>query len=626
MGHAGPVPTATVAGPHQAHPPPPVAIRLLGRPSIEVDGRPGPRPRGHKGWAVLAYLLLTDRPQGRRRLAALLFPEADDPLGALRWTLADLRRALGPGVRLSGDPVSLDLDPQVSVDVWPTSGPAADEALLAGDGDLLEGIDLTADPVFESWLVVERHRLSAAREALARRAALRLLAAGSASRAAAFAARAVQQNPLEEGNHVLLVRALAAAGDHEAARRHVVACTAMLARELGIEPSPALAAASSATATGQQRAAGGRAAAATQLEAGRAAVAAGAIDAGVDCLRRAVHEAELIGDRSLAGQARLALGTALVHAVRGADDEGAIVLHEAIRTATEEGDRETASAANLELGFVEVQAGRRRTAERWLDEAEATADTDSARSAVAGMRGMNLSDTADYPGALEHLRRSIELARRAADHRQEAWSLSIEARVHLLRGDGDDAADALERSLALVEEQRWLAFLPWPQALRGELALASGDLDGAAGDLERSWALATQLGDPCWEGMAARGLALLDARRGDRTGAGSWTDEARSRCTRVPDRYQWVHGHVLDATVGIAIDAGDVERATRTNAVLAALAARGEMAELVVRSRLHAARLGDTGALSVARRLADDIDNPALRALAAGGGPDPAPG
>jgi hypothetical protein len=49
----------------------------------------------------------------------LLFAEADDPLGALRWCLAEIRRALGPAAVLDGDPVriSLPAGPTVDVDV-----------------------------------------------------------------------------------------------------------------------------------------------------------------------------------------------------------------------------------------------------------------------------------------------------------------------------------------------------------------------------------------------------------------------------------------------------------------------------------------------------------------------------
>ncbi len=70
-------------------------VRLFGRPRIEDDGQQCPPPRGFRSWAVLARVALAERGLERRGLAAELFGKADDPLGALRWCLADLRRSLG---------------------------------------------------------------------------------------------------------------------------------------------------------------------------------------------------------------------------------------------------------------------------------------------------------------------------------------------------------------------------------------------------------------------------------------------------------------------------------------------------------------------------------------------------
>ena len=80
-------------------------IRLLGRPSLDCDGQERPPPRGHKTWAVLAHLVLADRPPSRGRLASLLFGDAEDPLAALRWTLSELRRCLAGCATFTGDPV-----------------------------------------------------------------------------------------------------------------------------------------------------------------------------------------------------------------------------------------------------------------------------------------------------------------------------------------------------------------------------------------------------------------------------------------------------------------------------------------------------------------------------------------
>jgi DNA-binding SARP family transcriptional activator len=219
-----------------------VRIRLLGPPAIERDGASAPPPRGRKAWALLAYLLLAERPPSRRHLAELLFGEADDPLGALRWTLAELRRALGAPELFGGDPVEVTLRAGVVADVHALTGDADDPRdLLELDGELLDGLSVAASPTFESWLVVERHRLAATAEARLRQAALALLASGQGAAAVAYASRAVARNPLEEGNHELLVRSLAASGDRAAALRQVAVGRDTLRRELRIEASAALA-------------------------------------------------------------------------------------------------------------------------------------------------------------------------------------------------------------------------------------------------------------------------------------------------------------------------------------------------------------------------------------------------
>jgi len=593
-----------------------VTIRLLGAPAVERDGEPVTPPRGRKAWALLCYLLLAQRPPTRRHLADLLFAEADDPLGALRWTLAQLRRALGVQV-FTGDPVDTALGPDVSVDIRSVLTDGIDgPALLDLGTDLLEGLELASNVEFESWLLVERHRVSAIVEARLRQEALALLAAGRPGAAVPYAAAVVARNQLDEGNHELLVRALAMSGDRPAAERQVAVCEDLMRREVGVEATAAVRdAAGASSASSSTLPLSGRAAAVSQLEAGRAAIVAGAVDAGLQCLRRAVAEAARHGDAALRGRALAALGGALVHALRGRDEEGAVVLHEAIEQANRGGDRATAVFAHRELGFVEVQAGRRATAEGWLTRARELAETDEEHAAILGVRGMNASDMGAYETALGYLTESAERADRAGDRRQQAWSLSLVGRAHLLRDERSQAAAALTESLRLVHDQRWMAFLPWPQALRAELDLRGGNTATAADGFERAWTLASQVGDPCWEGMAARGLGILHAGRGDSAASLQWLDAAMARCARLPDRYQWVHGYVLDAAATAALDRDEPARAKPLIAALAALAARCDMRELVVRAHLHRGRLGDRTAVSAARMLAADIDNPALGGL-----------
>jgi DNA-binding SARP family transcriptional activator len=596
-----------------------VTIRLLGPPAIERDDVPVRPPRGRKSWALLAYLLLAERPPSRRQLAELLYADAEDPLGALRWTLAELRRVLGRPDLFTGDPVGTALDDGITVDLHLVTRDAADPAhLLTGGGELLDGLQLPTSLEFESWLLVARHRVSALIEARLRQAALGLLAAGRAVEAVPYASQVVARNPLDEGNHELLVRSLATAGDGDAARRQIAVCEDLLRRELGVDASPALReAATVAAGSSMSMPLGGRAAAVSQLDAGRAAIIAGAIDAGLQSLRRAVVEAARCHDHELRGRALAALGGALVHAARGRDEEGAVVLYEAIEAANRAGDRATAVTAHRELGYIEVQAGRRQTADRWLSAAQAMAVTDAELAAIHGVRGMSASDRADYPAALRHLDESIERAAKADDQRQQAWSLGMLARLHVLRAEQSQAASALTRSLDLIAQQRWMAFLPLPQSLQAEVELLRGDLDGAADRLEQAWVLACQLDDPCWQGIAGRGLGILHAERGDHEAATRWLGEATAQCTRVSDRYQWVHAYVIDAATTVALRQGSEDRARPLVATLAALGARCDMREMVVRAQVHQARLGNPTAVGSARILAKEIDNPVLPDLIA---------
>jgi DNA-binding SARP family transcriptional activator len=591
-------------------------IRLLGRPALETADGPAPVPRGSKAWGLLAYLLLAERPATRRELAALLFPAADDPLAALRWSLAELRRTLGAPAGLRGDPPRLELDPATVVDI---QLPAADAPVPRAwlerlTGELLEGLVFPGCPAFEAWLSIERRRLAAAAEALLHETALAALAGGRPEEAVRLAARVVGLNPLDECNQELLVRSLALSGDRTAALAQAERCDALFRRELGVPPSPAVRRAAYAAEQAPVRPpTGGRAAAAGQLEAGQAAAAAGAVEAAVERLRRACAEAAAAGDQELRGRALFALGTTLVRAVRGRDEEGAAVLHHAIAVAGRAGDRATSAAAHRELGYIDVQAGRRERAEHWLAAAEELAEGDAELAAVLGVRGMNDSDRADYGPALARLTESAERAHEAGSPRQAAWSLSLVGRLHLLRGDDDAALAAIDRCLELVEAERWVAFRSWPEALRAEVEARAGALDVAAERLERAFSVACQVEDPCWEGVTARGIGLLEARRGRPDAARAWLTEAVGRCTRVPDRYEWAHAYVLDGFAAAAADGPGREAAER----LHALAARTGMRELVVRALVH---LGGEETLASARLLARDIDNPALDALLARAG------
>jgi hypothetical protein len=58
-------------------------------------------------------------------------------------------------------------------------------------------------------------------------------------------------------------------------------------------------------------------------------------------------------------------------------------------------------------------------------------------------------------------------------------------------------------------------------------------------------ALGEQLGDPCWESIAARGLGLVAAANGHRDEALGLLEEAPRLCRRLPDSYLWIEAYAL---------------------------------------------------------------------------------
>ena len=587
-------------------------VRLLGQPRIEGPVRqPCHPPRGQKSWALLARLALAERPLTRGELAAELFGEADDPLGALRWCLADLRRCCQNPRLLRGDPVSL-ADGCLWVDVralWDGSLPAAEIA-----GTLLQGVEPRNCPAFDVWLMMARGKCAARSMEELRQAALDLLATGDAEAAIEPAGRAVALDPLDDSAQELFLRALVAAGHPARAAVHLSSCEAMFARE-GLACSPALrsAARPAGASPGGLRAS---VVAKSLLRAGKAALDAGSADAGVETLRRAAEEAEHARDPLVLADVLAALGSALVHAVRGFDGEGAVVLNRALTAARSAGSPPLTAEILRELAFVDVQAGRHVSATRALREAWAQAEDlgDPALTArVLAVRGMNEADQGHHDTAVKLLAQSAQTAGSAGSRRQEAWSTGVMARSLLLAGQVEDALAAAEHSIDICDRERWNAFVPWPQALRAHCLAAAGRCSESRDDAESAFALACQLGDPCWEGMAGRALALLALHAGDPAAADKWITDARRRCDRLPDRYVWVSGFVALGHLEIA--------ASQQHELVIPLARRlyqdglrADLPEFTAWALIYQAEAGDLTNLPLARTLAAGIVNPALQA------------
>jgi DNA-binding SARP family transcriptional activator len=591
-----------------------LSIRLLGSPALERDGSPVPAPRGRKSWGLLAYLVLSRNPPSRRELAELLFSDADDPLGALRWSLSQIRRAISPEAEVGGDPVRLELGTEVALDISlldaSSIDPADSDRLSA---ELLDGMAFSGAPAFESWLLVERRRLAGAAVAALHETALTHLAASDHEAAIELARRTVALNPLDESNQELLVRCLSAGGDGPAALAQAEACEQLFRSELGIDPSPAVRRAVDWPEPFKRGTQGRPTAARGMLEAGQAAITAGATEAGITSLREACAEAARCRDPGLRAETLTALGIALVHSVRGWDEEGAASLHRALVLAEEAGARQIAATAHRELGWIGVVAGRREQSRSHLERAAELAEGEDEIAAVLGVRGMHSSDTAEYQTAIETLEESLERAAAAGDRRQTAFSGTVLARAQLLRGELDQAERRADAAIEDARSERWLAFVPWPETLRAEVDRMRGFDEAAEERFQHAFTLACEIQDPCWEAFAARGIGLIAASRGDPQAAGRWLEEARTRCTRWPDRYEWAHAWVLDAAAGLAVEREDA-RAKELAGRLEETASRATLRELVARALIHRAHLGDLDASGAAELIGREIDNPLLQA------------
>lgn len=591
-----------------------LSIHLLGRPVIDREPAEVYRFRSQKSWAILGYLLLTERPTSRSQLASLLFGAADDPLRALRWSLNEIRRALGDGASVGGDPVTLTLPAEALVDVDVVTGGTWTDAirLRSLGATLLEGMAFSDAAAFESWLLTERRHVAAASEAILHEAALASMSRGAFEDSISFAARVVAMNPLEENHQALLIRAYRMAGDETSAGRQLTACVDLFSRELGVEPGPAVRAAMRPRPQHRTRPRDDVSIAAV-MESGAAAIAAGALDTGIDTLRTAVTLADQADASRLRASARLALAEALIHSLRGEDEEGSAILHTAIEIAHAHGENGLAARAHSELGYVEFLRARYARAEQWLRTALTLGhESDWLVTKATTYLGSVKSDQADYGAAIILLKEAANASRRTGDLRREAYAESMLGRVHLVRHEMENAARHLDNAVELALRDQWLAFLPWPQAMRGELEVIRGNFAAASDALNQAFARACQLGDPCWEGLSARGLALLADATGDTDQAFDLLANARLRCNRLADTYVWLDVYILDAQCELGLRHHHADTPRWIHA-MHERASRTGMRELTVRSLLHrATACGKPGDDEAARLLAAQIDNPAL--------------
>ena len=217
-------------------------LHLLG--GWRLDGLPA---GAHVPLAVrrlLAHLALRG-PSSRRELAAALWPEASElhAQGSLRTALWRAR-ALDPHL-VTSEPESAELGPDVAVDVRELAQDVRElqdgrvserlRALPAAlcDGELVPGW-------YDEWLLPERERFRQLRLHALEGLAVLLAAEGAYALAVEAALAAVRADPLRESAHRALICVHLREGNRSEAARQYRTCRTLLARELGVRPSPQL--------------------------------------------------------------------------------------------------------------------------------------------------------------------------------------------------------------------------------------------------------------------------------------------------------------------------------------------------------------------------------------------------
>ncbi|HEX6797536.1 MAG TPA: AAA family ATPase [Ktedonobacterales bacterium] len=242
---------------------PDLVFSLLGPPRIERDGAPvGVDTR--KAIALLAYLAVTGQPQRRDALAALLWPEYDQPhaRATLRRTLSALAKALeGDQLDSARETIGLRAGAALRLDVdefhrllaeCQTHGHAVDETCPACVGplaaaaalyrdDFMAGFSLRDSPAWDDWQFFQRETLRRELAGVLRRLTGAYIGLGRYDDAITSARRWLALDPLHEPAHRSLMRLYAWSGQRAAAMRQYQTCVRALDRELGVAPLEATA-------------------------------------------------------------------------------------------------------------------------------------------------------------------------------------------------------------------------------------------------------------------------------------------------------------------------------------------------------------------------------------------------
>jgi DNA-binding SARP family transcriptional activator/predicted negative regulator of RcsB-dependent stress response len=487
-------------------------IRVLGTPSLEARGEPI-RLEGRKTWALLTYLLLESRPPTRREMVDRLWSDADDPLGAARWALSQVRKALAGSAAIVEREGRLVLDAEVPMTVdaqdllagrWDPSG--VDELVR---GELLESWDFDETPEFARWLGVQRTRLASA-ATYALRTAASLLARSAPERALSLAERGLVADPFDDALHALIVEIHMLRGDAARARRYADEVSRRYREDLGAAlPELVAKALDVAQVVSPAVRASHGAQAEILLSAADARGKGGDFAGGRELALRAAGEAAASGD---AGMEARALASATNYATHGGvRPEAMAMLQRAARLATEAGDKVALNDVERERGRIAGIMADLGAAEAAHQRALAIAIElgDGHRTGVAHLfLGIGMTERCDYERAEINLRAALE------GHRRPGLVMAWLARLLVRTERYDEAEDAALKAIALMNENRDTLQLALALVQCGDVQLARGDHAAAIERFAEAFTVGQTIGDKDGIALALRGLALVDHREG----------------------------------------------------------------------------------------------------------------
>lgn len=221
-------------------------LNLLGEFRLELDGRPHHVPASARRLLALLTVVHRGRRAARGALAEAMRPDSDPAraTSTLRSVLWRLPRERGRAL-VVGDAVEVWLHPEMQVDLWQAEEQAQalcghDASVLDGGADLsLLGHDLLPS-WHDDWLVVEQESFRQRRLHALERGADLLCRAGHYHDALTAGLCAVRSEPLRESAHRRVIEVHLAEDNHAEALRQYDHYRRLLARDLGLAPSPTM--------------------------------------------------------------------------------------------------------------------------------------------------------------------------------------------------------------------------------------------------------------------------------------------------------------------------------------------------------------------------------------------------